>query len=373
MTDNPIGITPAEAAAARRILVINVTRIGDTLLATPALRAIAAFFPNAAITCLGHPKRVEVIENLPYLRKVGGITKRHALYRGWFDVLRGPEYDWAFVWGEDTALIRYALRKAQRVVAARQENARLNQRLFRAVRMPHRPDIHGVAWSLALPQAVGIPAAGYRLDYRVTAAESTAAVARLVAAGIGNGDRTGADAPIIGMQVASFPTKSYRDWPIEHFIDLARRVIARWPGARFVLFGADADKPRTLQLAAQSGGSAISLAGELTLRETVAVMQHTDLYIGVDTGPTHLFSALQKPMVVLYHPSLPSALFRPLHHSSLHAIDHALAGPGADQTIPIADISVETVFDAVVDAVEHQPSSHPGMPAPGVDAGVAEL
>ena len=359
-------ITPSDAAAAKRILIINVTRIGDTLLATPALRAIARYFPNAGVTCLGHPKRVEVIQHLPYLRKVGSITKRHALFRGWLDVLRGPEYDWAFVWGDDPALIRYALRKAQHVVAARQADAKLNSLLFCAAELPPRPSIHAVAWSLSLPLAVGIVADDYRLDYHIMGEESAAAVARLAAAGIGVG--SSANAPIIGMQVASFPTKSYRDWPIEHFIDLVRRAIAHWPGARFVLFGAAADKPRTLQLAAQTGGRAINFAGELTLRETVAVMQHTDLYIGVDTGPTHLFSALQKPMVVLYHPSLPSAFFKPLQHSALQAIDHPLAGPNADQTIPIGDITVETVFAAVKELLEQKPPSHPGMLSPGVDA-----
>jgi heptosyltransferase III len=363
MMDGTIRIAAEDAAAARRILIINVTRIGDTLLATPALRAIARFFPRARMTCLGHPKRVEVVQHLPYLNKVGGITKRHALYRGWPDVLRGPEYDWAFVWGDDAALIRYALRKAKHVVAARQPDAQLNRRLFCAVDAPVRSGIHAVAWSLSLPSAVGIPVDGYRLDYRVTAEESAWAIARLAKAGM----TPGGPEPIIGMQVASFPTKAYRDWPIEHFIELTDRIIARWPGARFVLYGSADDQPRTLQLAAQTQGKAVSFAGQLTLRETVAIMQQTDLYIGVDTGPTHLYSALQKPMVALYHPSLPSALFKPLQHAALHVIDHPLAGPKADQTIPIGDITVDTVFAAVAGALAHRPSTHPGMPSPGVD------
>lgn len=357
-------ISANDAAAAKRVLIINVTRIGDTLLTTPALRAIARFFPNARITCLGHPKRVEVIQHLPYLNKVGSITKRHALYRGWLDAVRGGQYDFAFVWGDDAALIQYALRKAKHVVAARQSNPRLSRRLFCAVELPIRSSLHAVAWSLALPRAVGIPADGYRLDYHVTAEESAAAFRHLAADGI----QPGVHGPIIGIQVASFPTKRYRDWPIDHFIELTKRIIARWPHVRFVLYGAAEDKPRTLQLAAQTGGKAISYAGRLSLRETVAVMQLTDLYIGVDTGPTHLFSALQKPMVALYHPSLPSALFKPLNHAALYAIDHPLAGPNADKTIAMGEITVESVFAAVDDALERRPSSQPGMPAPGVDA-----
>jgi len=41
----------------RSILFINVSRIGDTLLATPALRALARAWPGArllAVTGLGH-------------------------------------------------------------------------------------------------------------------------------------------------------------------------------------------------------------------------------------------------------------------------------------------------------------------------------
>ena len=43
---------PADLAP-RSILVINVSRIGDTLLVTPALRALARAWPQARITVLG--------------------------------------------------------------------------------------------------------------------------------------------------------------------------------------------------------------------------------------------------------------------------------------------------------------------------------
>ncbi|MCE9571511.1 MAG: hypothetical protein K8R10_16135, partial [Rhodocyclales bacterium] len=60
----------------RRILVINVSRIGDTLLATPAIRALAAAWPEASLDVLGHPNRVEVLEHLPFVRRVGSISKK---------------------------------------------------------------------------------------------------------------------------------------------------------------------------------------------------------------------------------------------------------------------------------------------------------
>lgn len=353
-------ITAQQASEAKRILLINVTRIGDTLLATPAIRAIAKFFPNASLTVLGHPKRVEVLENIAYIRRTGGIDKRAALLRGWRDVLLGAEYDWAFVWRNDETLVRYALRKARHVVAHRQHDDRINAKLFAAVERIADNKIHAVAWTLSLPQAVGIPAAGYRLDYCVTDAEVTSSRLRLRA------DFPNAAGPFIGMQVASFATKSYRDWPIDNFIELAKRIADENNDARFILYGAASDQERINRLTSALAGKAKSYAGDFTLRETVAMMACTDLYIGVDTGPTHLFGALNKPMVVLYHPSLPSALYKPLEAPALYAIDHPKAGPNATSDIPMSEISVETVWKAVGTALRSEPSTLPGMSASGL-------
>jgi heptosyltransferase III len=355
-------ISEEQRLAARKVLAINVTRIGDTLLNTPALRALAAFFPNAALTCLGHAKRVEVIENLPYLAKAGAIDKRSAPWRGWFT--RRRQYDWAFVWGNDPALQRYALRVAGQVLAYRTSDETLSHQLFGAVEAPALYSRHGVAMQLSLLDGVGIPAAGYRLDYAVTAAETAAARLRL-AANIKSGQR-----PLIGLQVASFPTKAYRDWPLAQFIELAKRILNSHANAHFVLFGVPDDRARTDQFRQALPAHTIVYAGQLSLRETAAIMREIDLYIGVDTGPTHLFGALGKPMVPLYHPSLPSELYKPLQHPALYVVDHPAAGAGADEHIPMSGIRVEMVWERVADALAGTPSRFPGMQALGLAAGL---
>ncbi len=358
-----MNIDPTAARAAKKILAINVTRIGDTLLNTPALRAIANYFPNAELTCLGHAKRVEVLNGLPYLHKVGEIDKRNALFRARFGAFSRRAYDYAFVWGNDAALHRYALRAAKNVVAFAQQDAKLNQHFLHAAPAPALYTRHGVAMQLALPLSVGIPAVGYALDYAVAASETAAARARL--------SRDAADAtPLIGLQVASFPTKAYRDWPIAHFIDLAKRILEKYPRAKFVMFGGPDDVARIAPFQAALPNSTVVCAGQLSLRETVAVMNEIDLYVGVDTGPTHLFGALKKPMVAMYHPSLSSALYKPLAHRALYVVDHPLAGPNASSEIAMAEISVETVWSRVADALAGVPSRFGGMAAVGIEADV---
>ena len=310
------------AAAAERIrsvLVINVSRIGDTLLATPALRALAHAFPEAELTCLAHPKRAEVLEHLPFLARVGRIDKRVAALLG-----RGPgrRFDLAFVYGFDRTLVSYALRVARRVVAFRQQSAALDARLAPAV-------------------------AALRLAYQVT--EEERAWARKTLAAL-----RPAAMPCIGLQVASFPTKAFRDWPVESFAELARGIRARWPEAHFLIFGGAEEKTRTRWLAGELGDAATNFAGTLSLRQSAALMSLTHLYVGVDTGPTHVMGCFDIPLVVMYHCHSPSRLLGPLEHPCFYPVDHPHAHPCPEET-PMAAIGVDTVFAAVERALHEHP------------------
>src|SRR2546428_10715241 len=121
------------SAGGPSFLFINVARIGDTLLATPAMRAIATAYPGCRITALAHPKRAEVLRGLPFVARVGGITKNTAPWRG---RLGRPRYDYALVYGFDEALVAYALRVAGLVVAFRQRDQGLNRRPYRSMDRP---------------------------------------------------------------------------------------------------------------------------------------------------------------------------------------------------------------------------------------------
>jgi heptosyltransferase-3 len=334
-----------------RFLVINVSRIGDTLLATPAIRALAAARPGCIIDCLGHPNRADVLRHLPFVRQVGEITKKSAPFRGW---LGGKTYDTALVYGFDEALVAYALRVAKRVVAFRQADDKLNARLFRVVEVPAFQSEHAVQQLLRLPEALGIAPAGLRLAYATTPQE-TAWARQTLEKDLPRNTTPGAT-PLIGLQIASFPTKGYRDWPLTHFIALCDRIKSHWPNTHFLIFGGTEEHERTAALKMHLGPAATLYAGRLSLRETVSLMSLTDLYIGVDTGPTHLMSTLDIPLVGLYHGFSPSRLIGPLAHPCAYLIDHPLAAPGCTTEAPMSDITVDSVWQAVAQALtEHPP------------------
>jgi heptosyltransferase-3 len=332
---------PRLAKPPRRILVIAVARIGDTLLITPALRALAQQWPEADITFLGHPKRVEVMRHLPFVAKIGPISKNRAPWLGW---LGGKPWDLALVYGFDRPLVTYALRVAREVVAFRQDHSALDARLSVCVEPPAFQSDHAVPMRLALTRALGVPDAGLRLTYTVTAEEDAAAKAYLARR------RLEGAQPLVGLQVRAFPTKAWRDWPIAHFAELCQRMIERWPGAHFVLFGGSEDRARTEELVALLPGRATSLAGELGLRQAAAVMKHLGLFIGLDSGPTHIVGALGPPMIGLYHCLTPSRVIKPLERPGCYVVDHPRMQDCSPDT-PMGDIPVDAVWDKVVAAL----------------------
>lgn len=328
-------MTPAPG----RVLVINVTRIGDTILTTPVLRALARAWPQAKLTFLGHPKRVEVVEHLPFVAETGAISKQRAPWRG---RLFGRRWDLALVYGMDRALVDYALRVAPRVVAFRQEQAAVNERLYRVVEHPAFQSLHAVHQLLLLPAAVGVKPDGLRLSYTVTAAEKAWAREYLAALPAGPG-------PLVGLQIAGFHATSYRDWPLERFAELCGRMRARWPGVHLMLFGGVAEHARTEELARRVGGRVTNLAGRVTLRQSAALLDRLDLYIGVDTGPTHIMSALEAPMVALYHCHSSSRAIGPLERPRCYVVDHPRPAP-CSADVPMAELAVEPVWAKVLEA-----------------------
>lgn len=326
------------------VLAIVVARIGDTLLATPALRAIKAAAPRGRLTVLAHRKRAPLLANLPFIDRLGSIDKRSAWWRG---RLPAAQHDLALVWGNDRPLIDYALRRARKVVAFEASGLPVDSRLIRVA----RPDgVHAVRERLALVEAVGIPAQDLRLAYAVAPGEAEAA-RRWLESRRGTG-------PTVGIQPVSFPTKPHRDWPIDSFVDLLRRLAAEFPQATFVVLGDDgaADAGRRLQAAV--GGQVIVAAGQFDLRRSAALIGLLDVYIGVDTGPTHIAGALGVPMVALYHCSYPGRNLAPLGHSALRMIEHPATGAAHASTgLDMADISVAQVLEATCELLAGAPSS----------------
>lgn len=333
-----------------RILAIHVARIGDTLLTTAALRHLSNIYPNAQIDFFGHMKRIEVLEHLPYLRHVGGISKKSACFKGWCAKLMGREpYDLAFVWGHDAELVAYARRVSERVVISRQLDETVNQMADQVVEFPNDTNLLSEAddkplaqWILdVVEQGTQTKAISLYTDYVVTPTESQAAKKLL------EQFTASADCQLIGLVIESHSTGAHRDWPIENFVSLAQQLQAEQPSRYFVLIGGKLPDAKVQALQAVLRDHLINLSGKLSLRESAAVINVLDLYVAVDTGPSHIAAALGTPSVVMFHCMRSGEyLLAPIYPERLTIVNHPTARQACDFETPMSAIAVEIVGDA---------------------------
>jgi len=325
-----------------RITAIVAARIGDTLLVTPALRALKSLIPYGELTVLAHPKRACLLEGLPFIDRLGDTDKHRVFWRA-----RTPSkrHDLSVIWGSDQPLVNYGLRAARHTIAFESPNLPKDARLLQVP----RPTIslHAVHERMLLAQAAGANTTDLRLAYVISESERAAARRWLDAASPAK--------RWVGIQTTSFPTKSHRDWPVEHFAALIAKLAAAYPDIGFVALGDKTALPAAHRLSAAAPGRVATAAGKFDLRMAAAVIDQMALYIGVDTGPTHIAGALGVPMVALYHCAYPGRNLAPLGHSALRMIEHPATGlPGADTQRSMAEIPVEMVVQAATDLLEQQ-------------------
>ena len=334
----------------RRILAIHVARIGDTLLTTAALRHLSKIYPNAQIDFLGHAKRIEVLEQLPYLHHVGGISKKTARCKGWCARFMGRKpYDLAFVWGHDAELVAYARRVSQRLVISRQLDEAANRLADQVVELPNDTNLLSEAedkplaqWILdVVEQGTQTKAESLYTDYVVTPAEAVVA-RRLLKQFTGN-----AECQLIGLVIESHPAGAHRDWPIQNFVSLAQQLQAEKSNRYFVLIGGPLPEPKVQALKNVLGDRLMNLSGKLTLRESAAVINELDLYVAVDTGPSHIAAALGTPSVVMFHCMRAGEyLLAPRFPEHLTIVNHPTSRQSCDFEAPMNMIKPQQVIEA---------------------------
>lgn len=338
----------------KRILCMYVARFGDTLLMSVVLKALAKQYQGAQIDFLGHTKRIQVLENLPFIRHLGAISKKSAQFKGWYAQLMGRKpYDIAFVWGHDAELVDYAKRVSKHVVISSQCNQKRQNDVDAVIDYPadtlkisEEDDKPLTQWLLDIPEkSLGFKATDHTSEYIITHAERALAKELLH-----NATATVDKLPtLIGLVVESHPSAPHRDWPLEKFTELTTRLHQRHPEAWFVVISGGLPANKLKRLKAAAGGQLVDFGGRLGMRESVAIMAELNLYIGVDTGPTLFAAALGIPSVMMFHCMRSARLvINPIKPENIAAVDHPLAREYCSLDTPMGDVTVDEVYEAAV-------------------------
>ena len=326
-----------------RILVVLPNWVGDTLFATPFLRALRRAHPQAFIATLGWPQCRQVLLHNPDLNELIDYEEqgRHRGVGGAWRLareLRARRFDTAFILRKSLSrsLILIAANIPQRIGFA---NAKSGWCLTRRA-APAR-DIRHKALSYA--PLLGEGSLEPRYAYVVDAQERREAHALLREQGIDG-------RPLIILHPGA--NWDHKRWAPERFAELGDRLMAQ-QGVAVALTGTPEEVPLVDAIASRMRQRPVVLAGRTSLRQLAACLGEAQLLVTNDTGVAHLAAALAVPLVALYGPTSPE-LTGPLGEAArIRVIHHADSCPQIpcyrpdDPAHPgMARISVDEVCDA---------------------------
>jgi ADP-heptose:LPS heptosyltransferase len=91
-----------------------------------------------------------------------------------------------------------------------------------------------------------------------------------------------------------------KDWGQENWRSLLARLHAEYPQYGLALIGAREDTAVAEYAAQEWNGPKVNLCGCLTPRETAAVLEHANVFLGPDSGPMHLAASVGVTCVIAF-------------------------------------------------------------------------
>lgn len=288
----------------RRILLLSLSGIGDSLLFSPALGLLGKQFPKTEIHVLVMFKSVA-----NYFSRFKEITQTH-----YWDFVNEPTL--ASLWhvwklrriGFDLVINAYPSNRAgynivARMLGRRQIGHKYLHYNHANLYFLNRPFVveelnrHPVFENLELVQAIGTSGElEKRLQFPLLEKEHQASAAWLESSAL-----TGK--ALVGMHAGSSVLKNHTNkrWPWKRFAELGKRLRDE-KGLSVLLFGGPEENELMETICGEIGEGATPVKN-LALGESAALVDRCGLFVGNDAALMHIAAALQTPVVGIFGPT----------------------------------------------------------------------
>ncbi|MGQ0644616.1 MAG: glycosyltransferase family 9 protein [Elusimicrobiota bacterium] len=282
------------SAPPRRILVIQLRRIGDVVVTTPVIDALREAFPAARIDFLVEEAAAPVLEKYPGLDEVLRLDKTKFLRR-LLDIRR-RRYDWVLDFMNNPRTAQVALASGAAVRAGFRVpfwDLAYNRRTDR----PASPK-YAVQSKFDLLRSLGLQPPPFRAPRIALTPEDFAGAQDWWRAQ--KLDR-------FSERVGLVPRHRHeiRQWPAEKFSRLMASLLAA-PDRALVLFHGPGEESSVRELAAPFR-ERVFVIPPSNLRQAASLLARCDVVVTNDSGAMHLAVAAGAPTVTIYGPTWPES------------------------------------------------------------------
>lgn len=284
---------PDNHGCLRSFLVIHQGALGDFILALPALETLRRAFPRARSVVMGYPRVLELVESRFYADEILSVDQKGMasffVRKGSLDPTLSEffkRFDLIVVFGKDG---EGALVDNLKTVCERG--------LLHIYSFPPREErIHLTDHLLRQFAHYGIPV--YRSHPRLYLKESD----REWAANFweGKGVTRKVRQEVVILHPGSGSKKKV--WPIDRYSNLARTLHDRL-GSRILIVLGPAEAPEARKSFEGRGYASPILASGLSVLQLASVMEGCKLFVGNDSGVSHLAAAVGLPTVAIFGPT----------------------------------------------------------------------
>ena len=275
----------------KRIIIIRLAPLGETVLTTPVIRALRQHFTDADITYLVAPSREDLVSANPHLNDV--ITYQSSvpklvsqLWKRKFDmaVILQPTFRLVLL----TFLARIPFRIGFETNSG-------GKRLLQSSVL-NNTEQHETQRYLDVVRAIGIEVADDEPEVFVDEKGKAWRNDFLANQNLNDGR------PIIGLNPGA--GTSYRRWSVDNFTIIGDMLHDAYEAHILITTG-----PTECELAQQVKKQMThtpTIVDSVTPMQLAALLQHCNLYISNDTGPMHLSVAAKTPTIALFGGSSPT-------------------------------------------------------------------
>jgi lipopolysaccharide heptosyltransferase III len=281
--------------AARKVIVVDLGFLGDTVHLVPALWELKAAYRAASLHVLTSPVGAEVLALVPCVDRTWAIElqpDKRTLSQQWQVVraLRRERFDVAFNFsGADRTIFMTALTGARsRVGCTGGRQHFWNSWLIRNWAPHLDPNQIVFEQRRDVLAACGLPLGAARFNLKVDE-QSSAWAATVV--------------PRFALHLSINSAKATREWPLKHHVEMLHALWDKYPD--LVVLTSTAAKPREQErlrefLDLASDARLQALPEKLSIPQLAAVLRRCRLHIGPDSGVLHLAVALEVPTVSFF-------------------------------------------------------------------------
>ncbi len=321
----------------RLILVLSTTGIGDSLFDSAAIKSLKLGYPNATIVVAAHHRRQSVAEHNPFVDIVLPLSKSPFSQRRLLKYFknRQPDLVVALHVNEEAVPLGYLLNR-RAFVGSLERCQDFSFLLSHPVRTEEEE--HIVEATLKVAQA----AQGANIDRGMVYQVREEEIKRL------HEDYPQLRKPFLVFQTGGGRTLSWRNWPVESYIQLIN-WLNEHTDYQIILTGGQDNR--------EAGGSiakacpwVLNLVEKTTLEQTGALLKEAVMLLSTDTGVMHLGFAIGCPTLALLHYRSPARMYGPLDNRPGHQIielqkpDWESSREAASSKNEMSHISVESVI-----------------------------